>query len=155
MSRSPGEPLPPHDLQRRLDQNPNDRLRVIQEFFAEREQAGDVEGAAYTQTVRLLQVELGIAVKEKENMPWKHISPLLILITVVLLIFGLASISGGIWLAFLKNEGQTEFVLFGQTFKSQSVGVTAIFIGAVILYLGIRNVLKTVRHTTDTLHKNH
>jgi hypothetical protein len=54
----------------------------------------------------------------------------------------------------LKSEGPTEFILFGQTFKSQSVGIAAIFIGGVILYLGIRNVLKTIRHTTDTLHKN-
>lgn len=154
MSHSPGERLPPHDLQRRLDENPNDRLRVIQEFFDERAEKGDIEGAAYAQTVRLLEIERASAVKEKENMPWKHISPLLILITIVLLVFGLASIAGGIWLVFLKSEGPTEFILFGQTFKSQSVGIAAIFIGGVILYLGIRNVLKTIRHTTDTLHKN-
>jgi len=153
MPLSPGERLPAHDLQRRLDENPNDRLRVIQEFFEERDRDGDIDGAAYAQTVRILEIERAAAVREKENMPWKYISPLLLTITIVGLLFGLAAIAGGIWLVYLKSEGQTEFVLFGQTFKSANVGIPAIFIGGVILLLVIRNVLKTIRHTTSTLHK--
>jgi hypothetical protein len=154
MSRSHGERIPPHDLQRRLDENPHNRMQVYKDFFAEREKAGDIEGAAYTMLLRQLEIERDAAIKERDNMPWKHISCLLILITIALLAFGLASISGGIWLVYLKSEGQTEFVLFGQTFKSGNVGVAAIFIGGVILFLGVRNVLKTIRHTTTTLHKN-
>jgi hypothetical protein len=154
MSHSPGEHLPPHDLQRRLDENPNDRLRVIQEFFEEREKAGDIEGAAYAQTVRILEIERALAVKEKETMPWKYISPLLMFITAVALVIGLAFGSVGVWLVYLRSEGQTEATLFGQTIKSANVGIPCVFIGAIVVILVIRNILKTIRHTTTTLHKN-
>jgi hypothetical protein len=153
MSHLPGERLPPHDLQRRLDENPDDRMEVYREFFAERELAGDIEGAEYTLLLRNLEMERRVAVLESENTPWKHISPLLTLLTVVALVIGLAFGLFGVWLVYLRSEGQTELVLFGQTIKSATVGIPAIFIGAVVVVVMVRNILKTVRHTTTTLHK--
>jgi hypothetical protein len=145
MSRSPGERLPPHDLQRRLDENPNDRLRVIQEFFDEREQAGDIEGAAYAQTVRILEIERAIAVKEKENMALEHASPILKLMIILGFVAGIIFALLGVWLVYLGATGDTEVSFFGQTAKSANVGIVAIFIGGVTVVSLGRSVLKTIR----------
>jgi hypothetical protein len=53
-----------------------------------------------------------------------------------------------VWLVYLNSVGQTEFTLFGQTFKSANVGIAAIFIAAVTFVLTIRAILRTIRHTT-------
>jgi hypothetical protein len=51
----------------------------------------------------------------------------------------------GVILVYLGSTGDTEFNLFGQTFKSQSVGVAAIFIGAVLIVLNIRRMLNAIK----------
>ncbi len=137
--------LPPHDLQRRLDENPNDKMRVIQEFFAEREQAGDIEGAAYAATVRMLEMERVAAVEEGRNMSLKQISPLLKLFAVLGFVAAVIFALLGVWLIYLGSTGQTEFTLIGQTFKSANVGIAAIFIAAVTFLFTIRPILKLLR----------
>ena len=146
MAHLPAEPLPPHDLQRRREENPNDRIRVAKEFFAERAKVGDVEGAAYAQTVIMLEMELEAAIKEGKNMPIKEASPILKLIVVLGFLAGIAFAAFGVWLVYLGSTGQTEFSFFWQTFKSANVGIGAIFIGGVLIVLLARSVLKTLRH---------
>ena len=71
-----------------------------------------------------------------------------IVCTFALLIAGL-----GIWLISLKSSGKTEFELFGQKFFSENVGVSAIFIGAVILVLSVRRILKSMDKISDNYSK--
>ena len=52
----------------------------------------------------------------------------------------------GVWLVYLKNIGKTEFTLFGQQIKTDSVGIGAIFIGAVVLIISLRKVFKSLDH---------
>ncbi|UCE58911.1 MAG: hypothetical protein JSU63_15895 [Phycisphaerales bacterium] len=60
----------------------------------------------------------------------------------------------GILLVFQGDNAETEFSFFGQTFKSQSVGIAAIFMGACIIVLVIRRALKSVDKaiTADAAH---
>lgn len=71
-------------------------------------------------------------------------APILRLLIFVFLIIGLALIGGGILLVYLGARGDTEIELFGNTFKSQSVGVVGIFCGAVLAILSTRRVLLTI-----------
>ncbi len=71
--------------------------------------------------------------------------PVLILIVIVVLVATLALGYYGIVLVRAGDTADTEFVLFGQTFQSSSVGATAIFIAAVIMIVLIRGVLKNLR----------
>lgn len=50
-------------------------------------------------------------------------------------------IAGGALLVWLGATGDTEMSLFGNTFKSQNVGIAAMFCGAVLAVLGIRRAL--------------
>jgi uncharacterized membrane protein YidH (DUF202 family) len=59
-------------------------------------------------------------------------------------LLSLAMIAAGVWLVVLGASGETEISLFGNTFKSQNVGVVGIFCGAVLAVLTIRRVLKSV-----------
>jgi hypothetical protein len=86
--------------------------------------------------------------KEQRDMPWKHISPILKLMTICGVIVALAFGLLGVWLVSLGSAGQTEFSFFGQTFKSANVGIGAIFIAGVTVVLVLLGVLRTVRHTT-------
>jgi len=60
-------------------------------------------------------------------------------------IMGLALIGGGIWLVYLGATGNTELELFGNSFKSQNVGVVGIFSGAVLAIIGVRSALAALR----------
>jgi hypothetical protein len=59
-------------------------------------------------------------------------------------ILGLALIIAGIVLVWLGSTGTTEFNLFGNSFKSQNVGVVGIFCGTLMSVIGIRRILTTV-----------
>lgn len=52
-----------------------------------------------------------------------------------------ALIGGGIVLVSLGATGNTELTLFGNTFKSTTVGAVGIFCGAVLGIIGIRRTL--------------
>jgi uncharacterized membrane protein YidH (DUF202 family) len=70
---------------------------------------------------------------------------------IIIGIFGLAICFLGIWLVYLKSTGTTKFSLFGQEFSSNNVGITSIFIGAVVIILSMRRILKTV----EKINENH
>jgi hypothetical protein len=72
----------------------------------------------------------------------------------MLCFFALIIAGFGIWLVTLKSTGKTEFELFGQKFFSENVGVSAIFIGAVILILSIRRILKSLDKISDNYSKS-
>ena len=59
-------------------------------------------------------------------------------------ILGLVLAIGGIYLALGEHFAQTNFSLFGQQFSSTSVGVSMAFIGAVVIVLTLRRVLKSL-----------
>lgn len=71
-------------------------------------------------------------------------APTLRLLIFVLLVIGVALIASGVFLVYLGAHGDTEIVLFGNTFKSQNVGVVGIFCGAVMAILSTRRVLLTI-----------
>src|SRR5437870_12029097 len=50
----------------------------------------------------------------------------------------------GVVLVYLGSKGQTELNLFGQKIKSSNVGISAIFIGAVLIIVNINRVLDSV-----------
>jgi uncharacterized integral membrane protein len=50
----------------------------------------------------------------------------------------------GIVLVILGATGETEFSFFGQTFKSTNIGIAAFFLGAAIIVLNVRRVLKSL-----------
>lgn len=72
---------------------------------------------------------------------------------IIVCFFALLIAGLGIWLITLKSSGKTEFELFGQKFFSENVGVSAIFIGAVILILAVRRILKSVDKISDNYSK--
>ncbi|MCA6090996.1 hypothetical protein LE181_02250 [Streptomyces sp. SCA3-4] len=59
-------------------------------------------------------------------------------------VVSIVMITGGVVLVALGATGHTEFILFGQTFQSASVGVTAFFIGAVMAVMLIRSTLRAL-----------
>lgn len=59
-------------------------------------------------------------------------TPILAIVTITSSIIAIALICGGAALVWLHETGATEFTLFGNSFKSSSVGVVGIFCGAVL-----------------------
>lgn len=56
----------------------------------------------------------------------------------------------GVLLVYLGSTGNTEFSLFGQSFKSSDVGISSIFISVVMIILNIRNINKTTTQLADS-----
>lgn len=73
-------------------------------------------------------------------------SPLLRLILLLGALLGGLLLLGGIYLAFASRMAETKFSLFGNDFSSTSVGVSMVFIGAVLVILTFRRVLKSIDH---------
>ncbi len=71
------------------------------------------------------------------------------LILIIAGLLGALMILGGIALVYLGATGDTEISLFGQSFKSQSVGVVGIFCGAVVEVLAFQQVLKAINKIVD------
>ena len=71
-------------------------------------------------------------------------SPLLRLIVVLGALLGTILLVGGVYLAFGSALANTKFNLFGNEFASNSVGVSIAFIGAVLVVLTFRRVLRSV-----------
>lgn len=72
--------------------------------------------------------------------------PLLILMSIIGALLGIVLFSGGIALAYANRLAPTEIILFGNTFKSSSIGVALCFIGALVTVLTIRRILKSLGH---------
>ncbi len=71
-------------------------------------------------------------------------TPILAIMTIASLVVALSLIGGGVALVWLHETGATEFTMFGNTFKSASVGVTGIFCGAVLGVILLRRAYNSV-----------
>lgn len=78
--------------------------------------------------------------------PLRSATPVLRLVIVGGFITGIVLAAFGVWLVYLGATGRTEFVFFGQTFKSTNVGVVGIFLGAATIVLLVRRALKSLDH---------
>ena len=72
----------------------------------------------------------------------KH--PLLTLLTHWSFWFGALLAVLGVVLVVIGSGGETEFVFFGQSFKSQNVGIASFFLGAALVVLNVRRILKSL-----------
>jgi hypothetical protein len=72
----------------------------------------------------------------------KH--PLLMLITHWSFWFGALLAGLGVVLVAIGSRGETEFNFFGQSFRSQNVGVASFFLGATLVVLNVRRILKSL-----------
>ena len=66
---------------------------------------------------------------------------------------GLLASALGVGLVILGSTGTTEFTFFGQSFKSQNVGIAALFIGASVVVLNVRRILKAYEKTHSATSK--
>ena len=57
--------------------------------------------------------------------------------------FGTVLATLGVVLVVLGSRGETEFSFFGQAFKSQNVGIASFFLGAAMVVLNVRRILKS------------
>jgi hypothetical protein len=73
----------------------------------------------------------------------KHHSDLLALVTRGSFWFGALVSFLGVVLVVVGATGDTSFSFFGQSFRSGNVGIAALFLGAVLVVLNIRRVLKS------------
>ncbi len=74
----------------------------------------------------------------------KSLTPILRIVVVGSFVSGTVMAGLGVLLVFRGDSAETDFVFFGQTFKSQSVGIAAIFIGASMIVLVVRRALKSI-----------
>lgn len=83
---------------------------------------------------------------EKDKSP-AHVhaaSPLLRLLAILGGLLGAILLVGGIYLANAQNFADTKFNLFGNQFSSTSVGVAMAFIGAVLIILTFRRIIRAI-----------
>jgi hypothetical protein len=74
----------------------------------------------------------------------RAVTPILIVITVTVLLISIGLIAGGVALVWMHGIGNTELTLFGNSFKSENVGVTGIFCGSVLGVLALRKLVGAV-----------
>lgn len=86
--------------------------------------------------------EVSKVVRELMQDHEKH--PLLILLTHWSFWFGALLAILGVGLVAIGSGGETEFVFFGQSFKSQNVGIASFFLGAALVVLNVRRILKSL-----------
>lgn len=83
----------------------------------------------------------------KELMQEHDKHPLLTLVTHWSFWFGTLLAVLGVVLVAIGSGGDTQFVFFGQSFKSQNVGIASFFLGAVLVVLNVRRILKSLDKT--------
>jgi hypothetical protein len=76
------------------------------------------------------------------TMPTAH--PTHTLIVWFTFIIGVLLVLAGVVLVWLGAQGSTKFNIFGNDFSSDNVGIASLFIGAVLVILNFRRVLKSV-----------
>jgi hypothetical protein len=79
------------ELQRKIDEHPEARLRIIQETYAELVKAGDFEGANYVLLLRMM------IMSDPSNQPPKWLQPAGLLFGLVTLLFFMAIVVAGIF----------------------------------------------------------
>lgn len=70
--------------------------------------------------------------------------PILSLITHWSFWFGVLLVLAGVVLVLTGASGKTAFTFFGQSFESQNVAIPAFFLGAALVVLNVRRVLKSL-----------
>jgi uncharacterized integral membrane protein len=80
----------------------------------------------------------------RDLMKHQDAHPLLLLLTHWSFWFATLLAVLGVVLVVIGSTGQTEFVFFGQAFKSQNVGIAAFFLVGVIVVLNVRRILKSL-----------
>ena len=137
------------ELRRRLEANPTQRGLVIKRFFEEMTALGDTESAAwaleYLRSEEIRERAQKSHETEIENIKKDRMSPLLKLMIILGFISGVIFGLLGIWLVYLGATGTTEVSFFYQTAKSTNVGIVSIFLGAAIIVLLMKSILKTMR----------
>jgi hypothetical protein len=71
-------------------------------------------------------------------------NPVLLVIAIAATLFGLYAIYGGIQLMSAAGSGETAFEFLGLHFTTKQAGVASIGLGAIVLILSFRQVLKTL-----------
>lgn len=77
----------------------------------------------------------------------REASAILRMVIIGAYVIGVIFTLAGIWLVYLGATGGTEFTFFGQTFKSENVGVAAVFLGAATIVLLLRRTLSSLDRT--------
>ena len=79
-----------------------------------------------------------------------HTHGIMLVVSIGVIIAGMAMAGIGAYLVYLGSTGSSEFQFFGQQFKSSNIGVAAIFIGAAMIVLVLRRLLKSVDLATSS-----
>lgn len=85
--------------------------------------------------------EVSEVIRALTNDEAKH--PFLILLANWTFWFGSLLSILGVVLVGIGATGNTEFTFFGQSFKSQNIGIASFFLGATIVVLNVRRLLKS------------
>jgi hypothetical protein len=74
----------------------------------------------------------------------KAVTPFLITISIIAMIAGITFAGLGVWLVVGAGEtGTSTISILGQTIQTTSVGVACIFIGAIVVLMVLRRVMKS------------
>ncbi len=77
-----------------------------------------------------------------------------LILGIVIGIFALIICGLGIWLVYLNSQGKTSFNIIGQKFESDNMGISSIFIGAVVLIYTISKIFKSLQKSSDNYSSN-
>lgn len=75
----------------------------------------------------------------------REAAPILRIIALGAWLFGIVLVIAGIILVIMQAAGRTEIALFGLRFKSSSVGITAIFLGAATVVVVMSTLMKRLK----------
>jgi hypothetical protein len=73
--------------------------------------------------------------------------PTIRLIVLCSLVIGLVAIGAGAYFVYLGSLGLSEVHLFGKSLKSENVGVSCVFFGAIVIIVAGLTSLKTITYT--------
>lgn len=82
-------------------------------------------------------------------MTWRHVTPVVKFYLISGLVFGFGIACLGVWLVYIHSSGHTEFSLLGMSFKSENIGIAAIFLGSVVAIVSLRNVNRLLITTVN------
>lgn len=88
------------ELQRKIDEHPEERLLIIKKTYAEMVDAGDLEGAQYVTILRAL------IMADSNNQPPKWLQPAGLVFGLLTLLFLMAIVGASIFGRVIPNEGK-------------------------------------------------
>ena len=69
---------------------------------------------------------------------------------IICFVFGIILAIGGIWVAVIGHQAETTMNFLGNEITTTSAGIGLAFLGAVVVAVGIRRILKSVDHATSS-----